>query len=390
MASLLRCLNGWSPEVSAWWQPNSGEVVSPALSLVAPQGKERFRVYSAYTEDPLDDLPEASAVCAVIADLAQAATEAQDNGPQIGLHSGAVALMGRLVVLTGTHRAGKSTLVARMTAEPDVRVFCDDVLALLPPDNGKGAQGRALGIAPRLRLPLPDSATEAFHNHVSLNLGPVDDRYGYILPDTLAPHGSTAPLCAVVMLDRRQGAGRAGFHQMAPEDALHLIVRQSITGYQDAETAFSAVDRILSGLPVLHLVYDDLEEAVVLLRHAFGGETILPDDLPIGPPVAGDMRPSDADPPEPVALDAVWRRVAGIGLRSSGQSAFLWWPGDGMLWQLNPTGRAIWTLLDIPGSAQEIAEALAELYPAVPRSRLEADCALLLSQLAAQGFIEPA
>ena len=389
MASLLRCLNGWSPEVSAWWQPCSGEVASPVLSLVEPQGKRRFRVYSAYTDDALDDLPEASAVCAVIADLSQAATESQENALEIGLHCGAVALMGRLVVLTGMHRAGKSTLVARMTAEPDVRVFCDDVLALSPSGKGGGPQGRALGIAPRLRLPLPDSATEAFRNHVSLNLGPADDRYGYVLPETLAPHGSMAPLCAIVMLDRHQGAGRAGFHQMAPEDALHLMVRQSITGYQDAETAFGVVDRILSGLPVLHLVYEDLEEAVALLRHAFGGETILPHDLPIGPPVAGDARPLFAEAPEPVALDAVWRRVTGIGLRSVGQSAFLWWPGDGMLWQLNPTGRAIWTLLELPGSAHEIAEALTELYPEVPQARLQEDCALLFARLAAEGFIEP-
>lgn len=390
LAALLRCLKGWSPGISAWWPPDPGETVSPVLSLAEQQSDGTYRVSSSYTDAPLDGLPEASAVCALIADLAQAATEAEGRGGEIGLHCGAFEIAGRLVVLTGAHRAGKSTLIARLTAEPDLRVFCDDVLALSPMGYGKAPRGRALGIAPRLRLPLPDMVTEAFGNHVALNLGPADDRYGYILPDTLAPHGRSAPLSAIVVLDRRMKACKARFHAMAAEDALRLLVQRSISGYADAATAIATVDRVLCALPVLRLVYYDLEDAVALLRRAFGGETILPEDLPIGAPLALDLAPADSSPLAPVAPDTVWRRVAGIGLRKVGQSAFLWWPGDGMLWQLNPTGCAIWALLELPGSAQEVAEALAEIYPTVSPSRLEADCTLLLSHLAAQGFIEPA
>ncbi|MFN3822686.1 MAG: PqqD family protein [Pseudorhodobacter sp.] len=353
----------------------------PPLTLAEPQGQGLYRVHSAYTDDPLDELPEASAVCAMIADLAQAASEAQGQNAGIGFHCGAFTISGRLVALTGAHRAGKSTLVSRLTAEPDLRVFCDDVLAL-----SKDGTGSALGIAPRLRLPLPDSVTDAFREHVGASLGPADDRYGYVLSPNLARHGATAPLCAIVMLDRRAGQ-RAGFHQMPPEEALRLLVEQSITAYDDAGDAYATARRIVSGVAVLRLVYQDLEDAVCLLRQAFGGETILPEDLPVGAPLADEPGAVPEPAPAPVAVETVWRRAAGIGLRHVGQSAFLWWPGDGMLWQLNPTGHAIWTLLELPGSARDIAAALAEIFPAVPPDRLEADCAMLMARLAAEGFI---
>jgi len=386
-AALMRCLNGWSPSIKIWHPPRAGETVAPPLSLAEPMGAGGYRVHSAYTDDPLDDLPEASAVCAIIADLAQAATEAEGQDGEIGFHCGAFVIEGRLVALTGMRRAGKSTLVSRLTAERDLKVFCDDVLALTPHEDG-GATGRALGIAPRLRLPLPDTVTEEFCDHVSLTLGPADDRYGYLLPDTMARHGATAPLCAIVMLDRHSGKEGTGFHGIAPEDALRLLVEQSITAFDDAEAAYATARRILSGVPVLRLVYQDLEDAVALLRRAFGGESILPDDLPIGPPLAHDPGPSDGHICVPVAPDIIWRRTGGIGLRNVGQSAFLWWPGDGMLWQLNPTGCAVWALLELPGSARDIAAALGEVYPDIPAARIEADCTGLFARLAAEGFIQ--
>ncbi|MFN4173438.1 MAG: PqqD family protein, partial [Pseudorhodobacter sp.] len=174
---------------------------------------------------------------------------------------------------------------------------------------------------------------------------------------------------------------------MPPEEALRLLVEQSITAYDDAGDAYATARRIVSGVAVLRLVYQDLEDAVCLLRQAFGGETILPEDLPVGAPLADEPGAVPEPAPAPVAVEAVWRRAAGIGLRHVGQSAFLWWPGDGMLWQLNPTGHAIWTLLELPGSARDIAAALAEIFPAVPPDRLEVDCAILMARLAAEGFI---
>ncbi|MCC5967691.1 MAG: hypothetical protein JJU24_16315 [Natronohydrobacter sp.] len=61
-----------------------------------------------------------------------------------------------------------------MTQEPDVEVFCDDVPPM--PSNGIAI---GLGIAPRLRLPLPDTVSPAFKAHVARHTGPRDNRYAY-------------------------------------------------------------------------------------------------------------------------------------------------------------------------------------------------------------------
>ncbi|MBL4918343.1 PqqD family protein [Szabonella alba] len=386
--TLLRCLrgwrvrrSGWDPQTAANRAPIRAAQGGPVLSLAEPRPGGRYRVHSAYTDAPLDDLPEASAACAVIADLAQAASAGMAGKGGIGLHCGAFEIGGRLIALTGAHRAGKSTLISRLTAETGITVFCDDVLAL-----GADGTGRALGIAPRLRLPLPATVTPEFRAHVKAHLGPADDRYGYLLAPGLARKGRAAPLGAIVMLDRRPGA--AGFHAMEPEDALRLLVEQSITDFAHAAGAYATAERILDGVPVLRLVYEDLEDAVRLLRRAFGGPCLMPKDLEIGPPlppVAAEDGPQDrADPVDP---DAVWRRAPGMAVRVLGNSAFLWWPGDGMLWQLNPTARAIWAMLELPGSARDFAEALSTLFPDIGQDRLEADCTLLMAELAAEGFI---
>ncbi len=388
--TLQRCLRGWrirrsdwDPQIAAHRVPIRAAQGGPVLSLAEPQPGGRYRVHSAYTDAPLDDLPAASAVCAMIADLAQAASATVARKGGVGLHCGAFELGGRLIALTGAHRAGKSTLISRLSAEPDIVVFCDDVLPL-----AADGMGQALGIAPRLRLPLPATVTAAFRNHVDRHLGPSDDRYGYLLAPGLARKGRAAPLGAIVMLDRRPGA--AGFHAMEPEDALRLLVEQSITDFDQAASAYATAARLLDGVPVLRLVYQDLEEAVGLLRRAFGGEDVMPKDLEIGPPLAPVTAEGGAqDRPDPVEPDAVWRRAPGMAVRVLGNSAFLWWPGDGMLWQLNPTARMVWAMLELPGSARDLAGALATVFADIGPDRLETDCRLLMAELAVEGFILP-
>lgn len=131
-----------------------------------------YDISSAYVDEPMSGLSAASAVCAVLADILEAHVEESDS--QLTLHCGAVAFGKKLVVLTGPRRAGKSTLIGRLCAEPDVQIFCDDVL----PINMHG-EGIALGIAPRLRLPLPAQASPQFKKFVGSHLGPRDDRYRY-------------------------------------------------------------------------------------------------------------------------------------------------------------------------------------------------------------------
>lgn len=374
--ALQRCLHGWTPEVThiaLRRRPSD----APALCIAEPDADGTTRLHSAYLDAPLSGLSIAAAVCAIIADLAQGYTE-QTCGA-LGLHCGAVRIGGRLVVLTGARRAGKSTLIARLTAEPDVELFCDDVLPVLPDGTAIG-----LGLAPRLRLPLPDDASALFRAHVARHLGPSDARYGYLLTPALVPHASRAPLAAIILLDRQPGAV-AQLHRLDPAEALHLLLLQTITDLPSAEAAHDTAQALTAGLPVLRLVYADLEEASALLRRAFAGPEMLPAGLPIGPALPGVQAPSvQAPAADPVQ---VWRRTGGIAMRRHGQSAFLWQPGEMMLWQLNPVALAVWVLLELPGSAVDIALTLAEIFPDTPQAVLRADICALLGALSAEGMV---
>ena len=87
--------------------------------------------------------------CGAVADLCQSYC---DSRPGIfGLHCGAVRTGTHLVAFTGPYRAGKTTLVTRLGADPDVTLFCDDVLPVLPDagwkpgGDGGGVFGGAAG-----------------------------------------------------------------------------------------------------------------------------------------------------------------------------------------------------------------------------------------------------
>lgn len=372
---LMRCLTGWLPE------PTPPRADGPApVSWIEPAGPGRYRVTSPFLPEPLDGLSATAAVCATLADMTQAYSAAQPGA--LGLHCGALELAGRIVVLTGPRRAGKSTLTARMTAEPGVRLFCDDVLPVL-------ADGRALGlgVAPRLRLPLPDTAGPVLRAHVEAHPGPADDRYGYLMLPNLAPHGSLAPLGALVMLDRR-ASGPARLHRLDPAQALRLLLVQTITDLPSAEAAFDRAESLTDGLPVLRLVYSDLDQAAALLMRAFAGPD-LPADLDIGPDLPFDTAIDAAPEAAPVPLDQIWQRSPAVALRQHGQATFLWQAGEPMLWELNPVGTAIWQMLEIPGSAADCAEVLAEVFPDTPPAQLRDDMRRHLAALAEAGLLQP-
>lgn len=379
--ALAGAIRGWTPQSLPVSAPASAPAPASAQSHVA-RGGQGFDATSPFHEDTLEGLAPASAACAVIADLAEAFLDARPG--HLAVHCGAFGMGGDLVLLTGPSQAGKSTLIARLTAEPDVTIFCDDVLPL-------DADGQAigLGIAPRLRLPLPQAASARFRDHVARVPGPRDARYAYLSAANLVPHGTRGRPGTLIVLDRRPEAP-ARLHRMPPDEALHHLLAQNMGNLGDAGTGFDAARATLARLTCLRLVYADLEEAVALLRARFSA-TPPPEgrpedgpalDLPLqAPPTAAARRTEAVDP----AL--VLRHAPGIALRRLGQGAFLWTPSDPVIWHLNPVGHAVWALLAIPGSARDIALTLQEVFPDIPPDRLTRDVAALLGDLRAEGFV---
>ncbi|MFE3839600.1 PqqD family protein [Pseudogemmobacter sonorensis] len=380
-AALGDCLAGWIP-ASRPADPGDDAVLA-AVSARQGAGGARYHLQSRYLDRPSANLPLASAVCALVADLSQ--NWAESHPDAIGLHCGALRIGGRLVLLTGRTRAGKSTLVTRLGAEPGVALFCDDVLPVVARDQGEGAgEGIALGIAPRLRLPVP-AASARLRALARDSMILSDDRYGYVRLAGQAPHGTRAGLGSILFLDRRAGAP-ARLHALDPAEALSALLRQTLTGFDSGAEAFERVRALTAEATCLRLVYSDLDEAAALITGLFaeGGR----------PPA--DFAPAPALPPAPaepfaraVPADHPFRRAPQARLRRHGGAAFLWRPGEAMLWELNPIGHLLWQMLETPGSAADLAEVLAEAFPDVAPDRILQDTARLLAALEEAGLVRP-
>lgn len=371
--ALAQAVSGWVPEPACQTAP--GQRVSCV-------GREAlgYASRSSYLDKAITGLGVAGAACAVIADLAQDYFETRPG--TYALHCAAFRFNDRLIAATGPRRAGKSTLAARMTQDPDCQVLCDDVLPVTADGEAVG-----LGIAPRLRLPLPDGASAAFKAHVARYLGPRDDRYGYLCAPNVAPHGTRARLSVLLILDRRSHAA-ARLHAVSEGDALRAALSQNMSDLHSAERAFAGLSDLLAGVTCLRLVYSDLEDAVALIRAAFGGAAPVAPDIAIGPAQSDMAQP--ALPASDLGPDICWCRTPDVVLQAKADSAFLWQPGQPMIWHLNLLGHAIWTLLEIPGSARDLALALAEAFPDIGLPRLTEDVNALLAALHADGLVEQA
>jgi hypothetical protein len=381
---LAAVLRGWSPAAETQAHPRE-----PAIACVVrdghgrgAEGRERLALHSVHRPVPYRGLERASAICALVADLGQAWFGERPG--TLALHCGAFRIGGRLVAVSGPPRAGKSTLIARLTAEPGIEVFCDDILPVL--EDGRAV---ALGIAPRLRLPLPDTASVAFRAHVAATFGPRDRRYGFVCAGSIAPHGTHAPLTALVRLERC-AAGPARLFAMGRDAALTEVLSRNMAEQETPGGAFARASGMLRGVRTLRLVYADLEDAVALLGRAFGtarglGACLTAAGAEPGPDRAAPpaAREADFDPDRKVV------RTPGVAMRRRGGSAFLWHPGGAAIWQLNPVAHAVWAMLDRPDSARGIATALADVFAGVPERQLCGDVARLIGGLVSAGLARP-
>ncbi len=322
------------------------------------------------------------AVCGLVVDVADAAIA--EAPARLWLHCGAVEFGGRLVVFPSQSHAGKSTLTARLAAGGHT-VLGDDILPLSEDDR----QGVALGIAPRLRFPLPASASAAFSRFVAENTAASDGRYLYLDADcgALAPRGTSREIGAVVLLDRREETP-ARFSRAGSSETLQTLIRQNFTGDDKAARQLERLHALVARLPCLKLTYSDLEDAVSLLENRFRRWPITTDDLPAGPdvPIAAPQAPVldgfDADRP--------FRQAPGIELRQVEGDLFLADANGAGIYHLNAIGTGIWNLLAEPICAREAEAILCQAFPDEPAARISRDTRALFAEMDEAGFIEAA
>ena len=173
------------------------------------------------------------------------------------LHCGAVRAGGDLLVLLGDNFAGKSTLSVALAAA-GAELYADDRLVVV--DGPDGFRGRALGIRPKLRLPLPAEAGEDFRRFVAARSVPatadvtlVDRR-----PGEQVGFGEEAPLGRLLVLDRQPGhEGPPALAPVGRAEATRLLLDGGFAPHLDGQARLDRTIRLAGATGPRRIVYRD-------------------------------------------------------------------------------------------------------------------------------------
>lgn len=181
------------------------------------------------------------------------------------LHCAAVKIGDGLVVFPSPARAGKS-IVSTQFAMSGFQIFGDDVL----PINVDTKLGMSLGIAPRLRLPLPKGNRIDLEKFVRARLGPSGRRHCYIRtsPQENAPYGEVSPIKALVILDRVD-FGPVKTTRATPGEMLKHTISRNFSYNQPASKVFSTLQDMVSSIPLLRVRYSRSTDVVKHLSETF-------------------------------------------------------------------------------------------------------------------------
>lgn len=367
---------GWPYRVTA-----ADPALRPFFSITAQPGTDRFRCEGHLEPAPARSFDAVNAACDAMAALAQALP--LDDRRLLCLHAAGVVLSGQLWVFPNIRRAGKSTLSVAL-AHAGHAVYSDDVVPLILPQDGP-ARGLALGIAPRLRLPLPDAAGQGFRDWVAGVPGPRNRQYQYLALTGQPVHGDSLPVAGFVILDRQDSPVAARLDPVPPDVAMDALLHQNFTRDRHSGEVLQAIADLLALRPVCRLQYSDLTDAVDCL--AAGLPT-----SPVATDLPGPMRlfrPAQVDTAAPpLRPGAPIRQRPGSVARAIGDAMYLADPEGRAIHRMDPLAAAIWDVLDAPATATDLLDLLAESFPATDPARIAADLDSLLRMLAAWGLVE--
>ena len=217
--------------------------------------------------DPVD------AVCDLLLDLQHAYIEdrARHGGDALlTLHAAGVRMgtddNAGLVVAPSTHASGKSLLTTALGAAGH-RVFADDQLPIIA---GTPTLGVSPGFLPRVRRPLPATWDAALADFIRSHPGPVSDQFRYVNlnVEAMAPRGEKAPIKAVVLLDRRDGA-TPSLSPAGESAVLKACILQSFGRKLGALEVLDHLHAMIKGIACYTLSYGDAQDAVAVLEEAF-------------------------------------------------------------------------------------------------------------------------
>jgi hypothetical protein len=336
-------------------------------------------------EEPVE-VTAVRAACSAMVNVVGAYID--DNPGQLCLHCAAAEFAGRLVIFPSRAHAGKSTLIASLAAAGHV-IFGDDII----PVSGDDLSGISLGIAPRLRLPLPKDAGAPFREFVSRHAAASDGRYLYLaLPaGRLAPRKNSRPIGAIVLLDRRP-EGPAGLGWATRGNILQSLILQNFARSAPSGILLDRLHAVMDRLPRLVLRYSNLEDATVLLQKTFAEWPPRLDavteryELDLTPGDEDEEGVSDDMGPD-YPRDMLLMQNPDIRLHAVDGELFLADAQGLSIHHLNQIGAGLWNLLAEPLSQDQSIDVLCDAFPDADRRTVSDDVRRLFGDLSREGFI---
>jgi hypothetical protein len=357
--------------------------VPPFYSVTGEPGEPLFWCDCHIDDRPRRRFDPVNSVCDVVSALALALPA--ERPELICLHAAGVTFGDRLVIFPNIQKAGKSTLSAAL-ARAGHPVFSDDVIPIFF-DEGQRGYGLAMGIAPRLRLPLPERAGQGFHDWVAQVSGPANRQYRYLNLSNQPPHGTSLPLGAFVILDRKDEPVRAQLDPVAPDQAMDALLFQNFTRDRHSGDILKVMASLLTDLPVYRLTFCDLDDAVGALELGLSSLTTVegrtaPDTRLIFR-MAEDLPQSSVT----VTLDADVCQGRGSLAVPIGGTMYLADAGGRAIHRMDPLAAAIWDLIEDPMPARLVVDILVDAFPQTPPDQVSGDVLALLNRLHASGLI---
>ena len=300
----------------------------------------------------------------------------------IGIEAAAVRFGNDLVVFIGGPHSGKSLLVSCLAASGHT-AFADSIL----PISAELRCGAGLGIAPRLKLPLPDALCDPLRSLVAAQIDSGVEHHGYFKPRyrQLARFGDVALVRAFILLDRTDGAATT-LRPAASSTVLKRLLLGSFDALPSANTTLELFHEMVADTHCYRLTWSDPQEAISALRAR----------LAIWRPRKTEDEPHEKTPVKArrrrslgprVPSGRLFRHVDGLGERHVDGDLFLVGPQGEAIYHLNGLGAGLWHLLDGSWGLDDAVSLLREAYPTVDCKALESDVERLIEDLADRGLL---
>lgn len=350
------------PVINVLQEGDDGVIQAPWI-----ESRQRYR----HPADLADSLAQHLTRCLV-----------EENETVLVISAAAVQIGDDLAVFIGGPRSGKSLLTSCLSVSGH-RAFADSIL----PVSLRSGECVSLGMAPRLKLPLPASFSGPLRDRVARCLETSAPHLGYLRPRDadIAPFAARASIGAFVLLDRADGAATS----LRPAPASTLLKRLILGSFDSLRSTRTTLDhmhRMVTDIPCFRLVWSNPSEAVSALRARFAVNR---------PPESedGSHETSRAAAPRRRASGPRtpsgrrFRHVEGIDARQVDGSMFLVDPDGEAIYHLNTLGTGLWRLLDGSHGLNDVVSVLQKAFPTVDPTLVESDAVRLIDDLADRGLL---